>query len=148
MKKKIISKCLSLFLFSRFLFWEIFFSFRIFQFANSLDMTNTKLLLLFTLITQFVLQTTQPVLVSRVIDVKYGCNYPGCSTPTIIYVSTLGDCKVACSNHAGCRTVTFDPDTHKCGLFFDTPNQNCKSLPQANVATMSTSDDKQVSTSK
>jgi hypothetical protein len=111
-------------------------------------MTNTKLLLLFIFITQFALQNTQPVLVSNVINVKYQGNYPGSSPTTIVSVSTLENCQRACLNHVGCRTVTFDPLSNQCGLFFDSPRQNCKSLPQADVTTMSTSNDNQLSTRK
>jgi hypothetical protein len=110
-------------------------------------MANT-LLLLFAFVSQFAPQNTQPVLVARVIDVKYAGNYPGSSPSTIIYVSTLENCQMACSNYAGCRTVTFDPYSNKCGLFFDSPKSNCKPLPQGGVATTVTSNGNQVSTGK
>jgi hypothetical protein len=129
-------------------FYFFFFLSDIFQFANCSDMTNTKLLLLFGIIKQFVLQNAQLTLVANVVNVNYPCNHRGCSPATIISVSTLENCKMACLNNAGCRTVTFDPNSKQCGLFFDSPGQNCKSLPQAGVTTMTTSTDEQLSTHK
>lgn len=111
-------------------------------------MTNTKLFLLFTIIVHFVTQNTCLLLPWNVIDIKYQCNYPGCSPSTTVFASTLENCKMACLNNAGCRTVTFDSNSNQCGLFSNSPDQNCKLISQESVASMTTTDDKQLSTRK
>jgi hypothetical protein len=111
-------------------------------------MTNTKLLFLCIIITQSIFQDTQSQLIANVINIKYPGNSPGCSASTTVSVSTLNDCRMACLNHAGCRTVTFDPNSNQCGLFSAIPSQSCQKLQQPGVVTTTAIGNNQLSTGK
>ena len=145
--RKIFTNCLSLFFFKTIsvslLEWTNYFHFEYVP-----NMTNTKLLFLFTIITQSVSQDIRSLMLSTDINIKYQCNNPGCSPSTIVSVSSLRNCQFTCLNDAQCRTVTFDQNSNQCELFSDIPSQYGTLLPQTSVATMTAINDRQLSARK
>ena len=119
-----------------------------FHFEYFLDMANTKLLFLFTIITQAVSQDTRTLMLSIVTNIKYQCDNPGCSPSTIVSVSSLRNCQFVCLNDAQCRTVTFDEYSNQCELFSDIPSQYGNLLAKTGVVTMTVIDHRQLSACK
>ena len=111
-------------------------------------MSYIKLLLLFVIIAGPIFQNTQASLPWKVVNVKYQCNYPGCSSLAIVSASNLENCQMACVTNTACRTVTFDSTSNQCQLHSDIPNQSCKQTSQAGVGTPTTVDHEQSSTRK
>ncbi len=77
-------------------------------------------------------------------DTNYQCIDPACSPSTIVSVSDIRSCQIACLSDAKCRTVTFDHSTNVCQMFFDIPSVNGNLLTQAGVETMIAIDDRQL----
>ncbi|CAF0839569.1 unnamed protein product [Adineta ricciae] len=111
-------------------------------------MSYIKLLLLFVIITVSAFQNAQASLLWKVVNIKYQCNYPGCSSLATVSASSLENCQMACVGNTACRTVTFDATSDQCQLHSDIPNQSCKQLSQTGVTTMSTTDNEQSSARK
>ena len=106
------------------------------------------MLLLFVTIVGSAFQNAQASLPWKVVNIKYQCNYPGCSSLATISASNLQNCQMACVTNTACRTVTFDSTSNQCQLHSDIPNQSCKQLSQADVTTMTTTDHEQSSVRK
>jgi hypothetical protein len=111
-------------------------------------MIDVKLLFLFTIITQSISQDIRSLLLSKMIDIQYQCNNPGCSPSTIISVSNLRNCQLVCLSDTQCRTVTFDQSNQQCEVFSDIPSQYGQLLTQTGVVTMTAIDDRRLSARK
>ncbi|CAF1467738.1 unnamed protein product [Adineta ricciae] len=110
-------------------------------------MSYIKLLFLFVIMTDSVFQNTQASLLWNVVNIKYQCNYPGCSSLATVSASNLENCQMGCATNTACRTVTFDATSNQCQLHSDIPNQSCKQLSQA-VTTITTIDNEESSARK
>ena len=85
---------------------------------------------------------------SKIGDTKYQCIESGCSPSTIITVSYLRSCQLACISHGNCRTITFDPMMNQCEIFVDTPSRRGNMLAREGVLTMVAFNDQQPSNCK
>lgn len=111
-------------------------------------MIDTKLLLLFIIIKQSISQDIRLLSLSEMIDTKYQCNSTGCSSSTIVSVSSLRDCQFVCLSNTQCRTITLDQSNRQCKVFSDIPNQYGQLLAQTGVITMPVIDGQQLSARK
>ncbi len=112
-------------------------------------MIDTKLLLLlFIIIKQSNSQDIRFLSLSEMFDTKYQCNSTGCSSSTIVSVSSLRDCQFLCLSNLQCRTVTFDQTNQQCEVFPDIPSQYGQLLAHTGVITMAATDDRQLSARK
>ena len=114
----------------------------------SLNMMYIRVLLLFTIVKQSSAQNIRTLRLSKMINIKYQCLSPGCSPSTLVSVSTLIRCQIACLSDANCRTVTFDKSDNYCELFPDIPSQYGNMSVQADVVTMVAIDGRQLSARK
>ena len=111
-------------------------------------MANTKLLLLIITIKLSITQDIRSLILSKVIDINYQCNNPGCSPSTIVPASSLKNCQLACLFNPQCRTVTFGQYNNECRLFPDIPSQYGDLIPEPGVVTMTAIDNRQLSARK
>ena len=111
-------------------------------------MAHQPLFLLFIFVAQAMTKDFRILRMFKVGDMKYQCAASGCSPTTIVAVSSLRNCQIACISHSNCRTITFDKSTYQCELFVDTPNQRGNMVLDAGVLTMITFPDQVVSTCK
>lgn len=113
-----------------------------------LNMVCIRVLLLLIIVNQLVSQNIRTLKLSIIIDTKYQCLSPGCSTSNLVYESNLRRCQIACLSDTNCRTITFDQSNNHCELFPDIPSQYGNMSAQADVITMVAIDDRQLSARK
>lgn len=102
----------------------------------------------FIFIASFGAQHIQTITLSKILDVKYQCIDQGCSASTIVYVSSLRNCQIACLTDTQCRTVTFYKSNNQCELFIDIPDQFGNWVGQVDAVSMTAVDDRRLSARK
>lgn len=111
-------------------------------------MLCTFLLFPFIFITPLGTQDIRTLELSEIIDAKYDCINQGCSPLTIVHVSSLRTCQIACLSGTQCRTVNFYQSNNQCELFADIPDQYGSFVAQVGVVTMTAIDDRKLSARK
>ena len=107
-------------------------------------MLCTLILFSFICIVPLAVQDIRTLKLSKIIDAKYDCTNQGCSPLSIVHVSNLRACQIACISDTQCRTVNFYQSNNQCELFADIPEQYGSFLTQANVVTMTAIDDRKL----
>ncbi len=111
-------------------------------------MKHTIVLFLFIILAQSESQNSNTLMLTIMNDIRYQCVDPGCSSPTIISVSTLKSCQIACLMDINCRTAMFDQSINQCELSPDIPSEYGSMIPQAGVVTLTAIDNRQKSARK
>lgn len=107
-------------------------------------MTYAQLVVLLALTAHSGSEDARSVLLSIVANVKYECTQAGCSPSSMVSVSSLKGCQMACLANSQCRTSTFGLSNHQCEMFADIPSQYGSLSSHINFVTMVAIDERQL----